>query len=522
MQTLTKSLLAFPCVVLVATSALAQGHQEIVGTWIGIDEENKGEVVTVGADFVVVDGQRLPLRVPAPGILLMGPPGAEERIAYGVQGGQLVTLVDGVRMRWRRAGPAPAPPQPSPTPRVEPQPPKPQPPQPKATEPKATAPKPGGETKPTRAAPQGNLILTRHVLRDPGVRNMESHTLLAPKGWQVKGGAWWANARYFKVMPSRDILVTAPDGRQVHLRPSVSAKDIIPSGQYAIPRPAEGTSDQGHPVIYMPVSLEDWKRWIESRSVPLSYPGATKISVSSAEVVPELTALLNREIAPIRQMLQQRAASDAAAGMRNFIDAKFLAFECRYTHEGHDWQELLLFGVTYQGFETQLFGRQIYWSINPVLSYRAHVGELEASLPLLATIANSVQTTPEWTRMRAEHQAKLNKIALETARQASQAAATRSRILAGANSEVGDIIHEGYRKRSAMQDRSQHKLINSIHETQDYVVPGGQTSVQLPSHYSNVYTNGSGDYLLTNDRNFNPNTDSSFNDRSWQEMKAKR
>lgn len=487
--------------------AVAQADEGLLGTWIGASEDNQGERVVVERGAVTIEGERLPLRFVAPGVLEIGPPGDAERLRYRLAGDTLTTESPDERLTWRRARP------PQPRPQPEPQP-KPQPKSDPKPQSKSESDPKGGTPAP---APSGRLVMSEHRLRDPGTRNMESHRVLAPKGWTVKGGAWWPNQRYFNVLPSRDIKVSSPGGVQVHLAPSILAKDVLPPPGSGVPRAPEGAADKGLPVIYLPESLAAWKQWMATRGVPQTYPGATQVRVHNVVVIPELTQLLRKQIEWRRAMLAQQAQQDARNGMRSFIDAMALAFESTYTHEGQTWEELTVFGLSWEGFQSNLLGRYTTWSINPAVVYRAPQGQLEAHLPLLIAIANSCRVTPQWGRMRAEHQAKMLGIARQGAEAASKAIAARGRLL----SDVNDIIHRGYQKRNAIQDSTQRKLVNSIHGTEDYVVPGGSTSVQLPNAYKNVYTNGQGEYLLTNDALFNPNTDPATNGQQWTGMKPK-
>jgi|GEM_PF-1149378 len=571
--------------------AAAEADERLLGSWIGAGAENQGDRVTVEREAVIIEGERLPLRFAAPGVLEIGPPGDSEQLRYSLQGDTLTTESADGRLSWTREGAA-RPAQPTP------QPARPTPPQPAPAEPfagtfsgdgltltlqrgaqgysgelvlqgkryPATAqasgrrltgsftvdghafefnatlegrvltlvsgtatyrlqaparPANGGNAQPSAAGP-GQVLMVEHRLKDPGSRNMESHVLLAPKGWTVSGGAWWANKSYFNVLPSRDIKVTSPEGVQVHLAPSILAKDYIPPPDLNVPRAREGTADKGLPVIYLPESLEAWKQWIATRGIPTSYPGATKVRVDNAVVVPELTAVLRKQIEWRRAMLEQQAQQDASVGLRTFIDAQVLAFECSYTHQGQAWDELTIFGLSWEGIEGRLTGRATTWSLNPVVVYRAPEGQLDAQLPLLVAIVNTCQVTPQWSRMRAELQAKLIGIAQKGAADANKAAMDRSRMLAKYSSDISDIIHKGYQERNAIRDETQRKVINSIRGTEDYVVPGGSTSVQLPNDYRSVYTNGNGEYLLTNDALYDPNTDPALNSQQWTGMQPQR
>ena len=577
--------------------AATHADERLLGTWVGAGAENQGDRVTVERDAVIIDGERLPLRLAAPGVLEIGPPGDSEQLRYSLQGDTLTTESADGRLSWTRETVTPSA-QPTPQP-ARPTPPQPAPADPFAgtftgdgltlslqrgpqgyqgelvlqgkrypataqatggklagsfsadgnafdfsatlegrvltlvsgkatyrlqapTPPNGGAARPGGAEGGDPAPRGGQVLMTEHRLRDPGSRNMVSHTLLAPKGWTVKGGASWANQRYFNVLPSRDIKVTSPEGIQVHLAPSILAKDYLPPPDLNVPRAQEGTADKGLPVIYLPESLGAWKQWMATRGIPQSYPGATKVRVNNAVVVPELTAVLRKQIEWRRAMLEQQAQQDASMGLRTFIDAQVLAFECSYTHEGRDWEELTIFGLSWEGIEGRLIGRATTWSLDPVVVYRAPAGKLEPQMPLLVAIVNTCHVTPEWSQMRAEHSAKLAGIARKGAEAANKAAMERSRMLAKYSSDISDIIHEGYQKRSAIQDETHRKVINSIRGTEDYVVPGGNTSVQLPNDYRSVYTNGNGEYLLTNDALYDPNTDPALNTHQWTGMQPRR
>ena len=82
------------------------------------------------------------------------------------------------------------------------------------------------------------------------------------------------------------------------------------------------------------------------------------------------------------------------------------------------------------------------------------------------------------------------------------------------------ILSSGWEKNQADRDRLHEKQINSIRGTEDYVVPGTNDYVQLPDSYENVYANDRGEYLLTNDALYDPNTDPNLSG-SWQAMKVR-
>lgn len=356
-----------------------------------------------------------------------------------------------------------------------------------------------------------------HKVRDKGSGDMESHTVLAPRDWTVQGGAWWAPTQLFNILPSQDITVESPDGRAVRVGPSFGACDFQPSAysqQFGAKRAPEGTADNGYPVVYMPESLPEWKKWLQQKILPAEYPDAQRIRVNEATVIPELTQILQRQLEPLRQ--QQAAENQQWAamgsGMQSFIDGAVLAFEWSYRQDGKSWDALLVVGHTYLGSDTEV-GRQLWWTIEPSISYRAPKGELEQSMPLLMAIANSVRPTPQWAKMKSDHIRAMNRIA-------AKGAADRANLIAESNREINKMINDGWNERNAVRDATHEKFINTMREVDNYTVTGSTDSVQLPSYYDHVYSNGNGDYLLSNDALFDPNTDPAFNSANWSTMQV--
>lgn len=367
-------------------------------------------------------------------------------------------------------------------------------------------------------APADAIVMKPHTVNDPGSGSMPSHTVLVPADWTVEGAAWWAGPNLFSILPSQNIKIAAPDGRLVHLGPNIGAVDFQPSEyaqfQLGTQRPPEGGIDNGYPVLHMPDTLDDWRVWMRDKILPQERPGATDIDVAPVVMLPELTALLLRQLAPIQQQNEQQNQQSQAmgGGTFSFTDGAVLGFTCTYQQDGRAWEEMIILGVTYFGLDSQV-GRQLWWSIEPNVAYRAPAGELDANLPLFYAIANSLRMTPQWANMKANHAAKMNQIK-------AKGTADRSRILADSHRDIMKIITDGYNERQAIQDKTHEKFINTIREVENYTTPDGESTVQLPSYYEHVYTNGNGEYILTNDALYNPNTDSTVNSSNWDAMRV--
>ena len=362
------------------------------------------------------------------------------------------------------------------------------------------------------------LVLTQHTLLDAGMRNMQSHTVLAPKGWEVEGGAWWPGTAYPAVLPSQLVSVAAPDGRFLRVSPSLGASDFQPnasSRRMGAKRPQEGASDNGYPVLYVPQDLDEWQAFIQ-KGLTEDLPDARGLRVTKAIEIPELTKSLEKQLAPIRAQ-QQRDNEQWAAmggGTQSSCSGAGLGFEWKATIDGVSTEGLVMLTTMRMDSDTQV-GRQTFWSIESVATFGAPKGQLEATLPLLMSIAGSIQPTAEWARMRAEHSAALNRIA-------AKGAADRARVFAETNREIAAMMDETNRIASGANDRSHAKFINMIRGVDDYTGGGAEETVQLPSGYDHVFRGAGGEFLLTNDALFDPNSDTALNGTDWQPMQQAR
>lgn len=364
------------------------------------------------------------------------------------------------------------------------------------------------DRSPTNAS---TLVLKKHTFKDPGMRNMPSHTMLVPRDWRAEGQAFWPHQNFYSILPSQDIKVTSPDGLSVYIGPSISAVDyrLSPVGQqYGMQLPPEGASDSGRIVFRRPDSLQEWAQLLETKSLPDTYPKASQIRVTNVVVLPELTEMLNRRLAPLRQ---QTEMMNTSIGTRSTIEASYLGVEFQMVENGQTMEGIFMFGTMAFVSETEMM-RQTLWSIDRNCMFRAPQGRLESSMPTLMTVANSLRQTPQWMQMFASHARKMNQIS-------ARGAAEISRINAESHREITRIINEGYQRRNQINDETHRKYINSLREVEDFVDSDGD-HVQLPSGYDRVYSDGMGNYILTNDANFEPNVELEGT-RDWNPIRSR-
>ena len=380
-------------------------------------------------------------------------------------------------------------------------------------------PTPGKTQSESSAKPKSTIRLRKHTFKDPKLNNMPSHTILVPDGWTATGGAFWFPDAYFKLMPSQEIKVASPEGVSVQIDATFTARDTLPPRGSGMARPREGTSEDGFPVLYMPGDLEAWKSLVLKRVLPDAHPKATNLRVADVQIIPDLTQMLHRELASEKAQIAQDNRMTQQMDMVSSVDAWALGFECYFTEGGKEYEEFRMSVVVARTNEGSFIGKTTMWNQVRGIALTAPKGQLEAELPLLMSVMGSLQETEPWMRNRAQLMASINKISHQVAMNNLKESAKRSQIMSAANSEANSISRAGYRSRNASSDRSHQGTMNAINETEFYSVPGSSTQVQLPSGYSNVYSNGAGEYFLTNDALFNPTKD--LEGGSWTAMKTK-
>ena len=82
-------------------------------------------------------------------------------------------------------------------------------------------------------------------------------------------------------------------------------------------------------------------------------------------------------------------------------------------------------------------------------------------------------------------------------------------------SDASDSIMDGYFERSAAYDRMGEKYSEAIRGVDSYVDPTSDFRPELPGGYDHAWTNGLGEYIVSNDHLFDPNLNSTMD---WRQM----
>lgn len=153
----------------------------------------------------------------------------------------------------------------------------------------------------------------------------------------------------------------------------------------------------------------------------------------------------------------------------------------------------------------------INWMADYLFSFKAEKGNLDAHAKTFQTMVNSFRLNPQWFNKYSQ----LTEYLIRAQIQQIQNIGQISRIISQTSNEISDMIMSSYQQRQAVYDRLSTNFSRAIRGVDAYIEPANRSAVELPSGYTRAWTNNLGEYILSDNPNFNPNIGSQQN---WQSM----
>ena len=141
------------------------------------------------------------------------------------------------------------------------------------------------------------------------------------------------------------------------------------------------------------------------------------------------------------------------------------------------------------------------WSSDRACSFPAPRGLLDRMSPLMAMVVATARINLDWFATYSCARRMYD----ERLRQGIRGARALSETITRNNEEIRRMFEQSYRERTAADDRIQQRFSEYIRGVETYQNPFENRPVQLPSGYSHVWVSQGGEYILSNEANFNPN-----------------
>jgi hypothetical protein len=327
-----------------------------------------------------------------------------------------------------------------------------------------------------QAAPIGagakDVILQKIKVHDATAR-CDAFTLLVPEGWKTTGGVTW-NLRKWGIA---DLLLKVNDPQSLRQLETLPRLPFLwMSGPVFGNMGREVTRQQ--PIM-------DPKAFVEAIVIPRFRKGARVTSVQMLPAVAKIWAS------------QNIAGSVAAARVR-----------LEYSIDQQPVEEDLYMVLS----ATPIIVGQTNWGAESIFALRSAKGKLDADSALLLPMALSLRPELQWI---ADYYRALQACDAVVANNTEQARQL-TQIFAQTHAEISDMVRTKQADRQRMVDKTNLEFSKIIRGVEDYKSPTGSGTLTLPSGFSQVWSNGLDQYVLSN----NPFVSDRLKGASWQRLQV--
>jgi hypothetical protein len=154
------------------------------------------------------------------------------------------------------------------------------------------------------------------------------------------------------------------------------------------------------------------------------------------------------------------------------------------------------------------------WTRDNLFSFRAAKGRLDSQARLYQAMVKSFQVNLQWLNKYVQIVRMLTQQQIRRIHQIGEL----SRYLSRTSNEISDMMMQAYENRQAAHDRISTNFSQMIRGVDEWVDPTSGVHTELPSGYDNAWVNGLGEYVLSENPNYNPNIGSNQN---WQRLTRK-
>lgn len=340
------------------------------------------------------------------------------------------------------------------------------------------------------------LRFKKYIYTDTRGTGLEAFSFLMPSDWQFDGGMKWILDN--PAMPSVTAFrVFNPKGKEEF---EVFANHCYfwTNNQQLLNMFPPGSKYFGSTVM-QPVTAQYALRNI---IIPEQRNGVENRQVVKDEDLPELPQVLG-------------AGKQAQGnGMSGASGAKF---RVSYLENGIPMEEEF-YAVTEQfSFPVQsMFGTyyNTIWYVDYIFSFKAEKGKLESYTRIFQTITSSFKLNPKWYAKYS------NVIEYMAQQQITQIKSVGefSRMLSNVSDHISDEKMQQFEARGDVYDKVSQKFSDNNLGIDRYFDPHEGKEVELPSGYNHAWSNNNGEYIVSDNPNFDPNVGSNLD---WKPLERK-
>ncbi len=325
---------------------------------------------------------------------------------------------------------------------------------------------------------------------------IEAFRMLMPSDWKFEGGIEWIfdNPGAPAVSSFR---VQEPNGKaQLQLLPAqsfFSTEDPTVLNYFPVGSKYYGNEVRPYPALGPSETL---KQII----IPRFRGNVTNYQIVSEQSLPEVADLLRAGLPA-----QPNTTTEAAK------------IRIEYEQNGKVIEEEIYCVIETATFKTYypiITYNNTLWMADYLFSFETEKGGFDSQYKLFQTMMYSFRLNPQWFNKYVQ----LIDYLVQQQITIIQDWGKLSEYISQTSDEISDMVWQSYNNRNAANDEMAAEFSNYLMGTDTYYDPIGQSTVKLPSGYNDAWVNGLGEYILSDNVNYNPNIGSGQN---WQRMEVR-
>ncbi len=341
-------------------------------------------------------------------------------------------------------------------------------------------------------------VLDEHGFQQP----VEAYRLLVPSDWYVQAWARW-----------RPDIVHCPSN-PVETGGRITAPDGVTGLEVFSPVVWQWVDDpQSRQILQQGAKSCPWLPALTAAdylraALPQARPGA---QVVASAPDPRLAGAIDAQMRP------WLAPSMQAGFIQGFrVDAA--RFRLNYSMGGRPVEELVSGAVRVVVQQSPSYGQVAGLGGGPLRTYsataypwmagRAPQGQLDRMTPVFAAVVGSITANLQWVRA-------VQLVSDNIANIRLRGAIDRAQIWHQAAQEISQIYSQAYANQQRVQGSLAQQYSEGYRGIETFVDRITGERVELSGGFRQAWTNGRGEYILSNDQNFNPGV--TLRER-WEEM----
>lgn len=299
---------------------------------------------------------------------------------------------------------------------------------------------------------EAKLSLKRLTFPDVSMGGVAAYGMLVPESWISQGKIEWPPVE--NPYPQASIQVKGPGREKI---------TILPAQHFSYLESAN-MPPQGSP------PPQDIGQWLVA-TIRRTNPEVSEVELLSNKRHPEAEANARKNLNP---------------GIENSIHTVVIA----YREDGVAMkEEINLSYARYQPVQTQHL-RSLNWSVFITCCVAAPERSFDTVKPQVYAYAGTFAPLPKWWNQ-------MMQVRQQIINMRGQRIAEEIRRRGEFYNDISDRQHAAFMQRMRSDDEVQRRRIQGIREVQDYQDSDG-SRVELPFHYKHVFSDGKGNYHLSN------------------------